>query len=374
MKKKRYKKNIVLLTTDSRESRSKEKNYRGAADSLGLGVKRYPDRDTIGVFPCSDSRAVDAAWLAQRHRVKGPDPLAVETIINKSLAFQFLRRQGFNLLFWHMPQDESDFEGTFKRPIIVKPEKGSGSIGLHPWAYRIYRSPAHFKRWLKKEKLLNAFLQHQNFPFPSCGRYMMMEYVDSTLYTVSAAISDAAVAAYEYCEMLSMPTRMQLGWAMIGRRHKDSGSILKMIQALARFGYRRAVVYFQCVERGGKLYPIDINLRPGTMTHYVVNGMRLPLHERLLGFMLGMERYFNFKWPAPYIGIRRIEGPLRSGRYKATFRGDAVSLLEELRYDKKKSYDVGHAWPVFAVLAETPTECYRKEKAIAARVKIRKQT
>jgi hypothetical protein len=98
----------------------------------------------------------------------------------------------------------------------------------------------------------------------------------------------------------------------------------------------------------------------------------LPLHERLLGFMLGIERSFDFDWPAPYIGVRRVEAPLRHGRYKASYGDGAVPLMEELRYDKKKSYDLGHAWPVFAVLANTPAECYRKEKAIAAGIKVRK--
>jgi hypothetical protein len=358
-------KNVVLLTTDSRDSLSKAKHYSATLQSMGIGVREYPDRHTIGVFACSDARAIDAAWLAQLHGILGPDPLAVEIARNKSLAYQFLSRENFDMLFWHIPKDERDFAASFDQPVIVKPERGSGSYGLHPWAYRSFESPMHFRRYLVRSKLMGDFLKNQEDPHSWSGRYVMMEYIQaSAIHAMSAVLSDDAVVPFDVSESTLMSGTMQVESMLIGKRHRDIGRIMRMMKAFLGIGFRRSVMYIQCVEKKGKLYPIDINLRPGTMCDRLALALELPLYEKLLGFMLGQQRDFKQAWPAPYIGINRIDTALDKGEYRVEFGPEAVPLISKVSYSKKRPYDIGHAWPMFAVLGQSPGECRRKAKAV----------
>ncbi|WZB63247.1 hypothetical protein WJ970_09670 [Achromobacter xylosoxidans] len=53
------KKNIVLLSSHSRESAAKEKQYRAAVGALGMAVADYPDAGTWVYLPAATS----AAWM-----------------------------------------------------------------------------------------------------------------------------------------------------------------------------------------------------------------------------------------------------------------------------------------------------------------------
>src|SRR5262245_4752869 len=114
--------NIVPLCTDSVESREKARSWARAARRLGIGARWHPDRDTLAVVPCSDSRLCDAAWLARSHGVPGPDPAAAAVVSSKALAYDFLRSQGFELLFSYVPLAGADLDLRFDRPVIIKPE------------------------------------------------------------------------------------------------------------------------------------------------------------------------------------------------------------------------------------------------------------
>ncbi len=365
------KRNIVLLGTDSRESHSKAKHYAEAARELGLAVRTHPDQRTIGVFPCSDHSAGETASLCRLHGIPGPDPIAVAIASNKSHAYHFLASEGFRVLYWHTPVCEDDLAGDFDRPIIVKPECGSGSFARHDWGYRTFRNVSAFRRYLEARRLKRAFFTHQENPYSGSGRYIFMEYVDARdLYIVAAVVGDRNLAVCLRGSARIMPGPKVLDRILVGKPHRDADSIVEMITAFAKAGLRRTVVYVQCVERGGRLYPIDINLRPGTMWELAADALGLRLYTRMLGFMLGLEDRFRFKWPAPYVGIRRMNLPLSDGRRKVRFGPGCIPLISKLSYDPEKPYDLGHAWPMFAVLCDRPEQFDSRARAVikAARI------
>src|SRR3989442_5252361 len=89
--------NIVPLAANSFESREKARNWARAAHRLGLAVRRHPDRHTVAILPCSDSRLRDAAWLARNHGIPGVDPVAASVVSSKALPYGVLPSQGFDL-------------------------------------------------------------------------------------------------------------------------------------------------------------------------------------------------------------------------------------------------------------------------------------
>jgi hypothetical protein len=367
------KRNIVLLGTDSRDSQAKARYYARAAHELGLGVRRYPDHGTLAVLPCSDFLAVDAARLARAHGLPGPDPLAVTIAGDKSLAYEFLRSRGFRTLFWHVPAREEDLGIPFDGPVIVKPEKGSGSFAGYPWAYRTFGSLRAFGRWLKQRKLHRKFFEYQRRPDSLLGRFFVMHYAPTSLiHAVSAVIGDRKI---EECAVgeLSTDAETKMPMSMIvGKRHPDAGAGFAMIEALAAAGLRRSVVYLQCIEHEGKLYPIDVNLRTGTLWAAAAEGLDLRLHTRILAFQLGIEARLQFRWPVPYVGVWRMPLPLESGRRRVVFGDGCIPLITELSYDPEKPYDIGHAWPMFAMKFRRYEDFDARADAVMASAEVRR--
>lgn len=367
------KKNIVLLGTDSRDSSSKSSNYADAADQLGLELNDYPDNDTLGIFPCSDFKAVDAAWLAKIHGIRGSDPIMASIATNKSFAYHFLQQQGFEMLFWHVPLREEDLSISFKGPIILKPEKGSGSFAHHPWGYQVFESLAAFRRYLVRNKLKDLFFAYQADPSWWYGRYIAMEYVEAKeLYSVAAAVGDKSLSVYDCSTMSVMDDCMQVEWMLVGERHPDAESVIRMIEALSEHNLRRTIIYIQCVAKHGKLYPIDLNLRPGTMGDCAVRALGLPFYPASLAFMLGLEDEMRFSWPAPRVGIKRINVPITRQRRRVEFGAGAVPLISELSFNPRKPYDLGHAYPMFAVLCDSRPEFEQRIAEIEAGAAITK--
>jgi len=167
--------NIVLLSTDSEESRQKARSWTHAADALGLKVRRTPDRRTRAVLACSDHKFVDAAWLAHAHGVPASGPAAAVIASSKALAYQFLRSRGFEMLPFLVPVSEADFALRWSRPVIVKPEQGSGTFALHPWGYQVFDGLRDFRQFLSRSGHMSAFLENQLHPHPDSGRYVVME-------------------------------------------------------------------------------------------------------------------------------------------------------------------------------------------------------
>ena len=350
--------NIVLLATHSRESVAKQQQYQAAAAQLGLAVRGYPDANTIGVFACSDFRSVDAANLAALHGVPGPDVVAAVVATNKSLAYQYLKRQGFATLWSHAPLCAEDLMLDRDHEIIVKPEKGSGSFAEHPWAYQRYRSLRAFREALAQDGLLEAFLAYQNDPNSWYGRYLTMEYIgDSDVYTAAAVAGPEGVRVHEGGTLRFTRDTMQCEWMLLGQVHPRQERIVAMIQSLYDLGLRQSIIYLQCVDKDGEPCVIDINLRPGTMPDRAFQGYGLPFYRAALAFMLGLTPALDFSWPAPFVGIRRVVLPLMHGRRAVTFDPRAVTLLGELSYDAEKPFDLGHAWPMFAVTSQDAIPC-----------------
>lgn len=365
------KKNIVLLSSYSRESAAKERQYRAAADSLNLEVAEYPDTNTLGIFACSDFRSVDAANLAALHQVAGPEVLATMVATQKSLAYRFFAQRGFTTLWAHAPLRREDLELDLPYAIIVKPDKGSGSFAEHPWAYQRYDSLRHFHDWLVEQQLLDAFLAYQNDPSSWYGRYLTMEYVgDSDIYTATAVAGPNDIAVYEGGTLRFTRDTLQCEWMLLGQRHKNHDQIAQMIQALYDVGLRQSIIYIQCVEKDGQLCAIDINLRPGTMSDRAFQGLGLPFYQASLAYMLGMVVTLDFSWAAPYVGIRRVVLPLEHGRRKVEFGAGCVPLIGELAYDSNRPFDLGHAWPMFALSGHDAADCARRAESLVSGMQI----
>lgn len=365
------KRNIVLLSSYSRESAAKEKQYRAAADTLNLQVADYPDSNTLGVFACSDFRSVDAANLAALHGVAGPEVLATMIATQKSLAYRFFAQRGFSTLWAHAPLRAEDLKLDVPYAIIVKPDKGSGSFAEHPWAYQRYDSLRHFHDWLVERQLLDAFLAYQNDPNSWYGRYLTMEYIDdSDVYTAAAVAGPESIAVYEGGRLRFTRDTLQCEWMLIGDRHPRHEQISRMIQALYDIGLRQSVIYIQCVEKDGQLCAIDINLRPGTMPDRAFHGLGLPYYRAALAYMLGMSDSLDFTWVAPYVGIRRVVLPLEHGRRKVQFGAGCVPLIEEVAYDSNRPFDLGHAWPMFAVSGQDGAHCARLAESLVSEMRL----
>jgi len=365
------KSNIVLLASHSRESAAKEQQYRSAAEALGLEVVPYPNARTLGVFACSDFRSVDAANLSALHGVAGPDVLATTIATQKSLAYRHFSGHGFSTLWAHAPQRVEDLLLDLPYAIIVKPDKGSGSFAEHPWAYQRYRSLHHFHDWLAAQDLLEAFLAYQNDPNSWYGRYLTMEYIgDSDVYTAAAVAGLDRLVIHESGRLRFTRDSMQCEWMLLGESHPRHEQIGRMIQSLHDIGLRQSIIYIQCVEKEGDLCPIDINLRPGTMPDRAFHGLELPFYKAALAYMLGLASTLEFVWPAPYVGIRRVVLPLQQGRRQAAFGAGCVPLIRELAYDSRRPYDLGHAWPMFAVTGHDAAHCAQLAESLAGNMQL----
>jgi hypothetical protein len=364
--------NIVLLSTDSRESESKKLHYTEAAASLGLEVRAYPDRRTECVLACSDFRAVDAAWLCKLHGIPGSDPIAASIASQKSLTYQFLQSRGFRTLHWQLPIELRDLQHSFDRPVIVKPDRGSGSFARHPWGYRVFASVDAFRRYLVRNRLLGTFLRYQADPSSGSGRYIVMEYVAcKSMFGVASIIGAKRATVYDVHGMRAMSRSMIVDRILFGERHRDMASVAAVAQAFAEIGLRRTVLYVQCVERAGKLYPIDINLRPGTMFDLAASALGHPFYKEALSVFLGRQARMRFSWPSKCVGVRRMSLPLKAGTRRATFGPGGIPLIEKFSYDPARPYDLGHAWPTFAVQCSDRVDFDRRAGSVIARTIVR---
>jgi len=362
--------NVVLLGTDSKESRQKAANWARAAKTLGLRVSASPDRRTVAVLPCSDHSAMEAAWLCQAHGVPGSHPLAASVASSKALAYEFLRRRGFNVLPFFVPTQSGDLQVKFGRPIIVKPEHGSGTVAPLPWAYRTFDSLADFRRFLISTKQESRFLEYQRHPHPGTGRFLVMEYLDTrTVEVVHCVIDDRRLVVFDQATSSFHEPEMTVESALFGVKLKDAKSVVGMANALAGLGLRRTILIVQCLQRRDRLYPIDFNLRLGAMIDRFIAVAEVDFYERALAFFIGRSRAFRFSWPAPYVALRRVYLPRRKGRYRAEFGDGCIPLMDRIEHDPRKPYDWGYSLPVFAVLSRNQAEARRRvEMAVRSMV------
>jgi hypothetical protein len=365
--------NIVLLATGSRESTDKARSWGQAARSLGLSVRPAPDQHTVGIIQCSDFKIVEAAWQCRAYNIPGPDPVAATIVSSKVLAGQFLRRAGFEMLFSFVPMAPADLRLDFNGPVIVKPEYGSGTSRLHPWAYGVFDRLADFRRYLARQELTEKFFGHQRAPHPVTGKYFVMEFVQSDqLRYIETLVSDRKVAAYEQRNIWLRNPGMTVETALCGQRFRDVKSVVAMAEAFARIGLRRTFLGMQCMEKQGKLYPIDFQLRPAASIGLLAEKLDLRFFEQALAFMLGWDRDFEFAWPTRAVGVRRVYLPHRRGKYRLKFGEDCIPLQTTVSCSRKAYDDMGTTWGVFGLVCNSKREFLERAERVAASVTARR--
>jgi hypothetical protein len=266
-----------------------------------------------------------------------------------------------------VPLAGADLEVKFERPVIVKPEYGSGTYAPHPWGYRVFESMAELRAHFRRGGLGRRFFEYQAQPDPRAGRYLIMEYVPTDwTHAVQCIIGDGEVDVFDQFSCTLRPKSMTVQTVVMGERLPQARQIVAMARAFARLGLRRSLLTIQCVERAGTLYPIDFNVRVGALFDCLNKKRGLGFYERALRYMLGRSEAMGFRWPAPRVGIHRMYLPFRPGRWRAAFGAGAIPLVTEVAYDPRKPYDFGYAWPGFAVLSTSKAETLKKVEAVLA--------
>jgi hypothetical protein len=322
---------------------------------------------------CSDFKIVEAAWLCRARGIPGPDPVAATIVASKALSYEFLRRRGFDMLFSCIPMTTSDFGIQVGGPIIVKPEHGSGTSRLHPWAYRVFDGLADFRRWLVRENLIDEFLGQQRAPSHHTGRYLVQEFVETDrLCYVETMLNDSEINACDQRSLWLRKPEMTVETSMCGERFDDARSVVAMARAFAEIGLRRTLLGFQCVERKGKLYPIDPIVRPAATFGLLAERLGLRLFEHSLSFILGQDRGFGFSWPASHVGVRRVYVPARRGRYKLRFLPGCIPLVSTISSGRKAYDDMGHSWGAFGLVCSGKKEFEDRVRQAVASVEMRR--
>ena len=365
--------NIVLLGVGSRDSRHRARNWKKAARARGLAVRSYPDRATRAVIPCTDLRVVDAALLGRMHGVPGPDPVAATIVTSKALAFEFLRSHGFDVLFSRVPSCRQDLDLPFRRPIMLKPERGSGGVGAHPWAYRTFDGTADLKRYLSRAGVENRFFEYQTDPHPVAGRYFIQEFVETKwLHVVRMSISETGPSVFEKSAFTVHPRLMKVENRISGEPLPGIERIVAMAREFGRLGFHRAILLIQCVRARGVLQPIDFNFRISAAFDLQNEALGLDYYEKALAFLLGHEGRVAYSSPKPHIGVHHMYLRPRKGRYEVEFGADCIPLITQVTYDPKKPYDYGHAWPAFAVICRDRRDFLRQVREVVDSAKIRR--
>jgi hypothetical protein len=365
--------NIVLLGVDSRDSRHRVRGWKKAARARGLTVRPYPDRGTRAVIPCTDHRVVDAAFLAQMHGVPGPDPVAATILTSKVLASEFLRSRGFDALFLSVPMQPRDLDLPFRRPIIVKPERGTGGAGVHPWAYRIFDGTADFKRYLRRSRVEERFFDYQKDPHPIAGRYFVQEFVETKwLNVVRMSIGESRVSVFEQSAFTVHPGSRKVESRISGEPLEGRERIVAMAREFGRIGFHRAILLIQCVRARGALQPIDFNFRISAAFDLQNEALGLDYYEKALAFLLGDEDRVTYSSPKPHIGVHHMYLRPRKGKYEVEFGAGCIPLITKLTYDPAKPYDYGHAWPTFGVICRDRRDFMRQVKKLVGSAKLRR--
>jgi hypothetical protein len=365
--------NIVLLGTDSRDSNHRARNWTKAARARGLAVRSYPDHATRAVIPCTDLKVVDAAMLARMHGVPGPDPVAATVLASKALAFEFLRSRGFEVLFSRVPMCPQDLEARFSRPVILKPERGSGGIRVHPWGYRTFDGTEDFRRYLARAGMQRWFFDYQRDPDPVQGRYLMQEFVEAKwLNVVRMAVGPARASVFEHSAFTVTPGTRKVESRISGEPLPGVERIVAMASAFGRFGFHPAILLIQCVRARGVLQPIDFNFRTSAAFDLQNAALGLSYYEKALAFLLGDAERVTYSSPRPHIGVHHMYLRPRKGRYEIEFGADCIPLITEVTYDPKEPSDYGHAWPAFGVICKDRRDFMRRVKEVLASAKLRR--
>jgi hypothetical protein len=359
--------NIVLLGLEGRDGGHRAGNWTRAARTRGLAVRRYPDRGTRAVIPCTDHHVVDAARLARMHGVPGPDPVAASIVTSKAMAFDFLRSRGFDPLFSCVPMSREDLRLPFKRRIIVKPERGTGGVGMQPWGYRTFDGMAAFRGYLTHSRLERAFFEYQRDPHPATGRYFLMEYVDTRwLHVVRMSVSESGVNVFEQSAFMVHPETRKVESRISGEPLPGMERIVAMASEFGRLGFHRAILLVQCLRARGVLQPIDFNFRTSAAFDLQNAALGLGYYDNALAFLLGEVPRVRYESPKPHIGVHHMYLRPRKGQYEVRFPSGCIPLVTRVSYDPKNPHDYGHAWPAFGVICKDRRDFLRQVKRVVS--------
>lgn len=365
--------NLILLATDSRESRQKAKSWRLAARKLGISIRSRPDRATTAILPCSDHTLTQAAWLCQTYNVPGPSVAAAAIASSKALTYEFLRSRGFEMLFYLLPLRRADLHVPFNGPIIVKPERGSGSYSALPWGYRVFDSMADFRRFLRVRKLEDAFLDRQWKNAARSGGDVIMEYIEApSIRGLVSVSSDESVESFTEYTATVDPATLKITSAVYGERIPGMDRVVGMLREFVALGLRRSVLMVQCVAKQGKLHLIDLNFRTSPLFDRMNGVLQTEFYEKALLFMIGRRRNTPFSWPAPRAGVLRHYAALGPGNYRVRYGPDCIPLVNRFARGKEKPYDYAYLHPAFGLLCNNFEDFEKRAAKALSELRIEK--
>lgn len=352
---------INVLSSSSADSLSKKALLEAAVMKARLEI---PERFTNYCIPTSDSVAIEAAILNERLGINAMSLNLVSTLFNKALAYQFAKERGLEIPDWIVPMNKADLMNSgLKGRVIVKPTTSSGAFCNEPWGYKVFDSASAFSEWLDQSGLAAHFWLQQQTPNPNYGRFLVMQYHDNPdIWGVHVLKTfDGGVRIFGRCYMhcveptywiqfcLSEPTHS--GWLVLEER-------LKQLANAAEFG--AGLLYVQAIDVGGKLMPIDFNLRHGTLFAQYCEACEPDWFSRYLESLLGI-RHAPLEVRSKHFCIGKI--PLEKlargvipdlGRYPAISPGPSARA-----FDPSRPYDVAYKDFLFIAEAQQETDCMR---------------
>jgi hypothetical protein len=368
----RSKRSVLILGSHSGYSRSKGRHLSESAASLGLLPVTALARHTTGVLITSDSRALDAALICKTYGLSGPSLEAAVVLSSKALAYNYLAACGCRVLPWTIPREWADLSCSLAAKVILKPERGSGQVGPHPWSYRVFDDLGDFADFLRKRRLVRRFFEYQRSPSAESGRYLAMEFVPGPKqFGITAVYSGQA---YQVCNTWSsrrMPgSHVFSSRFLMGDEPADIPEALRVFDAVLELGWKRAMLSVQFVQKGTVLYPIDINLRASSVFDLAVGRLGQGFHLQALRCMFGDAVRIDSGLPQPYLGVVRVPVPLESTPRRALFPRTVTPLLTRIRFDPARPYDHSRAYPVFAFACRSEREFLRRSDQAIAETRI----
>ncbi len=359
---------ILILGSHSGYSRSKSRHLRDAIVANGMLPVTSMERGTIGVLITSDSRALDAALVCKMYGLPGPTLEAATVLSSKALTYGQLAAHNCSVLPWTIPREPADLSRSIAKKIIVKPERGSGQVGPHPWSYQVFEDLKGFAGFLRSRRLIRRFFEHQSCPSAGCGRYLAMEFVEAPKqFGVTAVYSDSTFQVCNTWSSRRMPgSNVFSSRFLMGDEPTGLKKAMRVFDMALDLGWKRAMLSVQFVQKHGVLYPIDINLRASSVFDLAVSRLGRGFHAQALAYMRGDAVSIEDSLPQPYLGVVRVPVPVGRTPRRAEFPIGVTPLLTRIRFDPDRPYDHSRAYPIFAIACRSEREfLLRSDQAIA---------
>lgn len=340
---------IHLQSGVSQESVAKECRFRLAAANLGYECINEPPELTL---PMTDS-AVPLTRLD---------------------GLQYLHIAGFRTLE-HCPiklaRDLLDI--YFDGPIFIKPNKSSGSVSPHPFAYKRFDSKiaAFNEFWTKYE---NGPIQSPD-EFNAFGSLVVSPYLEPKYGLIPGVISirnkkTKRVAFLPpfigkmtnplFCERIEVIPDMDISHV------EHQFQYLKFGQLDLPFIYIQFLRRFHSESMEEVWYANDLNFRMSTLLDELFGEIDpLKPYQAMLEYMLGLKDTFDYKFPFKSAII---------GKHSATFRSPThIKGVTWVRTHDKASWrpkwDSAYTFPTFYITGDSSAEVSAKYDEVTANLK-----